>query len=251
MTGISIRLVATCSIVLLWAGAAAAQTGIGDAVRVENRVEGQLDGAPEEKVINSPVYQNERIKTYADSGATFELIDETTLSLGAASEIVLDRFVFDPDKSAGEMVFNAVRGAFRFVSGVAESTSYKILTPVAAIGIRGTDFDVYTTRRATLVLGRQGVPFVCPRRLQNEMDPGNFACCELNTGEAGGALYGIITNRGRSCYGPIPWTGTNPGVLLERYVEREERDFDDDEGRDPKPDSPKQSRDTINFDDNY
>ncbi|NND49668.1 MAG: hypothetical protein HKN60_05390, partial [Rhizobiales bacterium] len=200
----SVRFLMIFSIVLFSAEVAVAQSDIGGAVRVENRVEGQLNGDPEEIIVNSPVFQNERIKTYADSGATFKLIDETTLSLGAASEIVLDRFVFDPDSSTGDMVFNAVQGAFRFVSGVAKNNSYRILTSVAAIGIRGTDFDVYVTRDATLVLGRQGAPFACPRRLKNELDPENFSCCDLDTGQAGTPLYGIITRRSRNCFGPNP-----------------------------------------------
>src|SRR5690606_1727955 len=44
---------------------------------------------------------------------------------------------------AGNVVLNATRGAFRFVSGSQQSRSYQVRTPVATIGVRGTIFDIY------------------------------------------------------------------------------------------------------------
>jgi hypothetical protein len=218
-----VRLLAWVAVALVTDGAAIAQTGIGSAVLVDNRVEGQLDGAPEKITVDAPVFQNQRITTYAESRVGMELADGTTLALGPNSEIVLDRFVYDPGSGAGDIILNAVKGSFRFVTGLAQPGSYKVVTDVAAIGIRGTDFDVYSVVGGTLVLARAGLPFACPRRLENDLDPRHGSCCLLDADEAGAPLYGIVTRRGRRCIGPLEWTGTNPGLLLRRHVSAERR----------------------------
>ena len=64
--------------------------------------------------------------------------DQTTLTIGADARVALDRFVYDPQSRTGDIVINIAEGAFRFVSGNAQSNSYKINTPSATIGVRGT-----------------------------------------------------------------------------------------------------------------
>jgi hypothetical protein len=56
---------------------------------------------------------------------------------------VIDRYVYDPDRSVGETVLQATKGAFRFATGrIKEMKDHKIAvsTPVADIGVRGTEF---------------------------------------------------------------------------------------------------------------
>ena len=224
-----------CAILLaasgLWAGLAGnadAQSVIGSAIHVDNRVEGELGQSKQTIAVASSVRQNERIITYLDSSASFELADKTTLSVGAGSEIVLDQLVYNPNRGTREVVMSAVSGAFRFVTGVAGEGDYKVLTPVAAIGIRGTDFDVYTTASATLVLAREGVPFACPLWMQDDLDPENGGCCTLSAGD--GPVYGIVTRRSRGCVGPRSWNGTNPGYLLRQFVSNERQGRSGSEG---------------------
>lgn len=54
---------------------------------------------------------------------------------------MLNRFVYNPDRSARRVVVNATQGAFRFITGAQNPTDYTIKTPVAALGIRGTIVD--------------------------------------------------------------------------------------------------------------
>ena len=242
MVRVSTSLLLVLSFVIATAQLTFAQTDIGAAVRVENRVEGQLGDDKVTKTVQSRIFQNETLRTYPDSAATFELADGTKMSLGSGSEIVLDRFVYDPDTSSGDIVLSAVKGAFRFVSGSAKDNSYRFLTSVAAVGIRGTDFDLYSTSLITLVLSRYGAPYACPRRLQNDLGTNNVACCNLDVGEGGTPVYGIITRRNRYCSGPHTWTGTNPYELMKRALAREDPGLNDDDedgdGRPPRNDSP-------------
>ena len=69
--------------------------------------------------------------------------DETVLTLGEKASVVIDRYVYDPDKDVGETVLQATKGAFRFASGrikAMKQSKIAVSTPVADIGVRGTEF---------------------------------------------------------------------------------------------------------------
>ena len=53
-----------------------------------------------------------------DSGqADLQFNDRSNLSVGPNSTVQLDKFVYDPNKSAGTVAVEATRGSFRFVTG--------------------------------------------------------------------------------------------------------------------------------------
>ncbi len=108
-------------------------------IGIASVVKNSVQGANARPLSNgSDVSANERIRTGQLSTAQLLFLDQTTLSVGAQSEVVLDRFVYDPDRGNGKVVVNAGVGAFRFVSGAQKSSAYEIRTPVATIGVRGT-----------------------------------------------------------------------------------------------------------------
>ena len=68
--------------------------------------------------------------------------DNTRLTLGEKAELTLDKYVFNPAAGSGTIKFGVV-GAFRFHSGQVSklaSSDVSVTTPVAIIGIRGTEF---------------------------------------------------------------------------------------------------------------
>ncbi len=124
---------------LLW-GAQAATAGprIGVTSAVVNSVTGTLAGPVRVLRTGDGVFQHELVATGRASSAQLLFLDETSLTVGPNSRVTLDRFVYDPNRKTGDIVINITKGAFRFVSGSAKSSSYKIRTPVAVIGVRGT-----------------------------------------------------------------------------------------------------------------
>ena len=84
------------------------------------------------------LFENERIQT-DDRGVTqILLLDGTNLTVGPNSDLVIDRFVYDPDTSAGEFAAELGRGVLRFVGGqISKRGRAAITTPVAVIGVRG------------------------------------------------------------------------------------------------------------------
>jgi len=92
----------------------------------------------------SPVYRKEKVSTDQDSSVTLIFLDETKLTLGPGASVTLDDLVFSKkSNSARRYVISVLQGAFRFASGLSEKSIYKIRTPAATIGIRGTVLDLY------------------------------------------------------------------------------------------------------------
>ena len=104
------------------------------------------------------VQANERVTTKADDRAHVVFLDGTALTVGPNSVLVIDKYVYDPDRKAGEMALSTTKGVFRFVGGsISKNSEVTIKTPSATIGIRGGIATVEVaeggTTRAHLVYG--------------------------------------------------------------------------------------------------
>ena len=116
----------------------AANIGAGSATVVQNHVEGVISGQTRTLSSGSAIYSDELLRTGQNSIAELQFLDSTKLSVGPASEVRLDKFVYDPNKGAGTVALKATRGSLRFVTGVQDHDSYSIKTPYATLGVRGT-----------------------------------------------------------------------------------------------------------------
>lgn len=147
--------------VLAGTGGTMAQSAadIGTAAATKNEVEGSLGATARGLKIGDRIFQNERIRTGKDSAAQLLFRDETSLSMGADSALVLDKAVYDPQKRTGEITVRAVSGAFRFVSGSSPSNNYKIKTSAGTIGVRGTIIDLEILGESIVAILREGNGF--------------------------------------------------------------------------------------------
>jgi len=141
--------------------AEAARDKIGGAVVVEREVSGSLPGAERKVAQGDDVFLDELIRTAAASAAKLQFVDETKLSLGPLASVKLDSYVFNPDRTAKAMAVTMTKGAMRWVSGISPSAAYKITTPQATIGVRGTIFDLVADGRRTIVVLQEGLIEVC------------------------------------------------------------------------------------------
>ncbi len=95
--------------------------------------------------IGDKLYQKDIIRTGADSSVGIIFEDNTILSLGPKSEIVIDEYVFAPEKGMLSMITRVLRGTVSYLSGIIgkqSPESVKVQTPDATISIRGTQFLV-------------------------------------------------------------------------------------------------------------
>lgn len=92
----------------------------------------------------SAVFEDDKIVVSGNGNAQIILNDNTRLVVGPGSSLVLDRFVMKGGSSAQNVTIKALRGTFRFITGKSAKSAYKISTPTATIGIRGTGFDFWS-----------------------------------------------------------------------------------------------------------
>lgn len=132
-------------------GQALAQQRIGAASHVKNRVVRIRAGSSFRLDTGGAVFRKETVRTRQDSSARLTFLDSTNLSIGPNSSVLLDRFVFQGRGPSQALTVNLVRGAFRFSTGALDKRAYKINTPVATIGVRGTVLGIFSQGPRTLV----------------------------------------------------------------------------------------------------
>ena len=143
---------------------------IGSAQSVTKEVNGRISGA--ERAINpgDQVVSDEAVRTGAGSATRLKFLDDTEITIGAGSTIVLDKFVFNPDKTAQSTVIKVTKGTFRFVTGQSSPENFTLQTGVATIGIRGTDVTIVCDSAGQCsVVVTSGNVLVCPK-IQRGLD---------------------------------------------------------------------------------
>ncbi len=105
----------------------------------------RADGTRVELDVGDPVFQGDILETAEDGVIGIVLADETTFSMAENGRMVLDEMVYDPGAQEGSISFSVVQGVFTFVSGQVAKTdpdAMTLTTPVATIGIRGTQVGI-------------------------------------------------------------------------------------------------------------
>ena len=136
---------------------------IGSARNVVRDVKGRLSGVDRIISVGDEVLANEIVRTGPNSATQLQFLDQTNITVGAGSTVVLDKFVYNPDKSAQTTVIKVTQGAIRFVSGRSSPENFTIQTTSATIGIRGTDVTVVCDeKKVCSVVVSSGDVLVCP-----------------------------------------------------------------------------------------
>jgi hypothetical protein len=156
-------------LVALTASSVHAQTRVGEAAVVKNEVVRVAASTTPIKV-GDGLLRDETVRTGLDSATRLVMADSTNLSLGPNSTIKLDRTVFDDEHHYRDVAVKLTSGAFRFVTGNSEKAAYKITTPLATIGVRGTILDILSQRGKSTIKLQEGAATVCTV---------SFQCIEL------------------------------------------------------------------------
>jgi len=126
----------------LTAGSVQAQTPTEKAGIVSGVVPGakgsNQSSADQVIVIGNDVYRQERITTDAKGTVHLLFLDQSSITLGPNSDIVIDRFVYDPETGKGNLAVTTTKGLLRVVGGkLSKQADTVVNTPLATIGIRG------------------------------------------------------------------------------------------------------------------
>lgn len=95
----------------------------------------------------SEIFAGDTLRTGDDGNAQIRFIDKALLTLKPDSELSINAYQFAAnDNQQGEKaVMNLVKGGFRTITGSigkGDKSAYKVSTPAASIGIRGTNYEV-------------------------------------------------------------------------------------------------------------
>jgi hypothetical protein len=123
---------------------------VGVAAAVNPDAFSSLSGTPNQQLnIGKSIFYNERIKTTTSGLVQVLLVDGSTFTVGPNSNLVIDKFVYDPRKKTGEMVATFSKGTMRFIGGKLSKNAggVKVKTPDGALAIRGGMFQGSTARR--------------------------------------------------------------------------------------------------------
>lgn len=97
-----------------------------------------------ESSINTAVEMQDTVTT-ARSRVTLSFEDKTTVKITEQSKLVIDDFVYDPNKGTGKLAMRVALGTARYASGqIAKNNpqAVNVRTPTATVAVRGTDFSM-------------------------------------------------------------------------------------------------------------
>ncbi|MGJ3259318.1 MAG: LamG-like jellyroll fold domain-containing protein [Rhodospirillales bacterium] len=105
----------------------------------------RVDGTRERLELGDQVFQGDILESGPQGNVGVLLADETTFAMGPEGRMVLDEMVYDPGTQEGSVSMSVLQGVFTFVSGQVAKTDPDAMTldtPVATIGIRGTQVGI-------------------------------------------------------------------------------------------------------------
>ena len=133
----------------------------GIAATIRNDVQqSSTNGSVRALLSGGAVFQNDLVRTGKTGSAELKFLDETDLKVAPGSEVKIDKFVYDPNRTAGTVAITVAKGALRFVTGNQDKPAYKINTAVASIGVRGTVLNIVATDQGLAVVLSEGKAMV-------------------------------------------------------------------------------------------
>src|SRR4029079_10182075 len=76
------------------------------AVGVVSKVSGSAQVGGVTAIVSTPVHMNDHLRTGAKARLQVTFHDNSALTLGENADVVVDRFVYSPQKSSPDVVFN-------------------------------------------------------------------------------------------------------------------------------------------------
>jgi hypothetical protein len=172
-----------CLVAIFTGSHAIAQEPAGQAVRVQqDTVQG---GSVQTAALDTgdTVYRYATVETREFGSAEMQFTDGSSLTVGPNTDVMIDDFVYQPQTGLGQAAIRLGIGAVRMISGSMPDEQVRIDTPVALVGIRGTDFTLDTRVQGLLrVWIDEGAVNVTPNEsgLDFLLTAPGYAECTLN-----------------------------------------------------------------------
>jgi hypothetical protein len=124
-------------------GHAAEADVIGSATQLKPEAGARLQGQSRALSVGAEVHRDEQVWTATGGRLDIKFADGSSVTLGENARMVLDEFVLPEGGGSGNQVLRSITGALRFVGGAVDQSkpgATKIVTPIATMTVRGTEF---------------------------------------------------------------------------------------------------------------
>jgi hypothetical protein len=181
-----------------------ATTGVGEVSLVLGKAYLEMaDNSRELIRAGTKINVSDRIVTEANGHVHIRFVDAALVSVRPDSLLEIERYDYNaasPEQSSIKL--NLVEGVTRAISGKgahAARERFRLNTPIAAIGVRGTDFVVSATGVSVRALVNEGAIVVAP--FSNDCLASNFGPCAVNAVELTQESLQVVQMDGRT---PLP-----------------------------------------------
>lgn len=133
------RLFSLILVILLHMAALAQAAPVGTVTRLQGEAQAGALALAEGGTIPAGAI----LRTGAGARLEVRFVDGTMLTLGERAEVIIDQFLFDGAAQTGTARFAVNEGAFLVSTGAVArlpERPFKVVTPIASIGVRGTKF---------------------------------------------------------------------------------------------------------------
>ncbi len=159
---------------------------VGEVSLVLGRAYLQAPGQPRQRVRQGSIIKvHDQITTEANGHVHIRFVDQALMSLRPRTRLEIVSYDFNTERPERSVVkFNLIEGVTRAISGDAAKAArdrFRLNTPIAAIGVRGTDFVVSATESTTRALVNVGTIVMAPYSTECSADA--FGPCTANAVE--------------------------------------------------------------------
>ncbi len=177
------------------------------------------------------IHVSDQVETEANGHVHIQFVDNAYVSVRPDSRLEIVRYDFDATKPEDSSIkLNLVEGVTRAISGKGAKAArdrFRLNTPIAAIGVRGTDFVVSASGQSVRALVKEGAIVMAP--FSSECLAANFGPCADNAVELTQDTMQVVQLDGST---PLPRLLPAPderGPLSREEVEVAQTDSDAEE----------------------
>lgn len=180
-------IVITLSLLLVsgLSGIALAKDDVGTVVAVRGKAIIERDKKETEAKVKDSILLKDTVSTAETSRAKLLFMDDSVLTLGEKSKVVIKEFIYSKEKG-GKSIFNLIDGKMRAIVG---KTNFEVHTPTAVAAARGTLLLFWVH----IVDGKIAVTIICVESAGfiTGTDPANTGSTELKAGQKITIILGL------------------------------------------------------------
>ena len=188
---------------------------VGEVSMVLGKAWVESGGGRQRVIEGTPVHVHDKIVTSGSGHVHIRFKDNALVSIRPESLFEIDRYDYDPANPGASVVkFNVQDGVVRAISGEAAREArenFRLNTPIAAIGVRGTDFVVSASAQTVRAQVNEGTIVVAPYSMDCAVEA--FGPCRVsNAMELTGAGNQIVEVR-TDALNPVLLPGPDSAAL--------------------------------------